>query len=948
MTVTQSLQVGSGRLERCFELDDHRLRTVSIAGRPVRSSELRVVLDTAAWRLDIDSWQWMTIDGVSPERVTELASGGGETSGSRKSPHLHIDYHADACGRVLFLTTFAVPDDVAGLPLAIGIGGLDDEDWEEYRVYVDGVVVDEWATSGRWREPRLIRLGPLEPGVQHVLAVEVHGLQRPIPAPFRPDAEHFFFRGWLVDQFVAAGEPFEVLDDFRVSAVRETATGLECELAGGGLEATIVYEVCGDAGLSKRVTVRNTGSHPVRILDVVVEDFGDVDGELGQPTKGGRGLPVLADDLFFGLEHPAGLSQGEPGRVRVTQLAGAPLAAEAELVCAPAVVGRAAAGDPVEQAFRDYILGLRPRRSERLTAYSPLGWTDFTNDADPLPHITEALLEENVEAIEELRRSGIAFDVYMVDDWWDPSDFGVFDRARFPSGVAAVRDRLKAAGPGVGLWSATTRAVWTAERYPGVDAATAGGVDHEVGPAAQADLEPDDLFLHTMMGEKRFCWAAEPFRSAFLDGLLNIVRGVDAALLKLDCAVLHCTSAGHGHAPGRYSVHRTMDEAIALAEAARVARPDLFLVWYWGFESPWWLKWGDVMFDKGMKLEAASPASVPAASWRQGVSLNLDQAVRHAALTPLALQDSLGVWIGEAAWCNRMGTEGWREALLLDLARGSGLISVWGDLGLLDGEDRAFLAAVLRWQRSWGDAWRRTREVGGDPWRAEPYGYAQRGERGTVVTLTNPSFAARATEIELDPGVISECYPYPGLVSLHSGGRLEFDLHPWEVRVLEVLPESSIARPDSQRRAAVPASRPLDLSQVAQVGSRISGSVTLPEIVRHDLVVVGMRLHRDGVWSYHPEPQSLFSPAFRLGAGSVLFKTIPRVRSWNGQGCPWVLYELPAGPAWSGASLEMSWTTQLPAGVEAEPFGVVYSDWRRACPPSFADPRGGVGSGSPL
>lgn len=553
--------------------------------------------------------------------------------------------------------------------------------------------------------------------------------------------------------------------------------------------------------------------------------------------------------------------------------------------------------------------------------------------------MTEALLEENVRGIEELRRSGIAFDVYMLDDWWDPSDFGVFDRGRFPRGVGTVRERLHAAGLGAGLWSATTRAVWTAEQYPGVDAATAGGVAREVEPAAQADVEPDDLFLHTMIGEKRFCWAAEPFRSAFLDGLRDVVRGLDAALLKLDCAVLHCTSSDHGHAAGRYSVHRLMDEAIAMAEAVQAARPDLFLVWYWGFESPWWLKWGDVMFDKGLKLEAASPASVPAATWREGVSLNLDQAVRHAHLTPLALQDSLGVWIGEAAWCNRMGTEGWREALLLDLARGGGLISVWGDLGLLDGEDRAFLAAVLRWQRSCGDAWCRTREVGGDPWRAEPYGYVQSGDRGTVVTLTNPSFAARAIEVDLHPGVICECYPHPGLVSLHSGGMLEFDLHPWELRVLEVVPESSIAPPDPQRRPAVPATRPLDLSQLDRRGPRIAGAVRLPEIVRHDLVVLGLRLHREGVWHYHPEPQSLFAPAFRLGAGSVLFKTIPDVRSWNGQGCPWVLYELPAGPSWSGKELETSWTAGLPAGVEAEPFGLVHNAWRRAHPPRFADVR---------
>ena len=34
--------------------------------------------------------------------------------------------------------------------------------------------------------------------------------------------------------------------------------------------------------------------------------------------------------------------------------------------------------------------------------------------------------------------------------------------------------------------------------------------------------------------------------------------------------------------------------------------PDTFIILYWGHRSPWWLLYGDTLFDVGMRVEMAS------------------------------------------------------------------------------------------------------------------------------------------------------------------------------------------------------------------------------------------------------------------------------------------------------------------------------------------------------
>lgn len=885
------LRIGTGPLSRLLESAGDRLRTTRLAGHAVESRELALVLDAASWRHDVPGWRFRKGGG-------DFAAPDVDDSGWLAVSHLHPLYDVRYDGRAWFRHAFSVPEAQRGAPLLAVLGGLDDEDWLGYRVFLNGRRLDEWRPEGLWRDPRRIPL-PQElvafGGGRNVLAVEVDGLDRARPWMPRGDEEHFFFQGWLLDQFVCAGEPYRVVDEWEVAEARDG----EVELRAGSLRATLRYGA--DEVLRKRVVLR-AGDEPVELLDVVLEDV-TFPFALG---KGGQGLPVRGGGLFAGLEHPAGLNQGDGRRLRVVQLPGVRLEPGGTWTSEAAVVGR---GD-----FRDYVRRLRPRPSRRVAVYSALGWYDFTNPADPLHELDAGLVEENLGHLDAAAEAGARFDVYMFDDWWEPADPLAFRRSTFPEGGAAAAAAVREHDLEAGLWVAPVSLGWGWGKAPGVEAALAGGVDP--GYERPADPETgrwswDDVFSQAFVAAPRFCLAAEPLRSYLREALPHHARELELACLKLDGVMPYCTASDHGHRPGRHSVEAGVRALVEAVEAAERERPGLLVVWYWGARSPWWLRHGDLLFDKGLKLEAASPSSAPAFSLRQAISLNTDQGVRYADLVPLELQDSLGVWLGEVAWANRIGKEGWRDALVLDVARGSAIVQLWGDLTLLDERDRRFLGSVLDFVRATDDGFATTMPVGGDPWAGEPYGYLRRCGEGAVLTVHNPGFEWRRLGVDV-PGAhgVHEAYPQPGPRG-GVAGTIELELAPFEVRCLELRPGS--AEPALERRRTRPTRR-LDLSALP--------GVRLPVVERGDWVVVAARLSRGGAWWYHPEPHEVVRLSARLRGVEAHVETLPRVASQNGPGYPWVVFRMGAGRSWSEQELQLAFRCDLPAGA-----AVAYEGW---------------------
>jgi hypothetical protein len=973
------VRIGNERVERVLSIADGVLRTVEFAspasGRRWRvrtRAEARFALDAAAWRHDLVEWRYRhgTREPVAADQDEGVRDG-------YFRPELDDrDWGAVECftavgegfweraepvqpGYGWFRASVPLPADADGQPITLGLGGHDHEDWRFYRVWLNGREVGRRELDGRWREPSPFVVRPGEPayaglrfGDGNLLAVQCGRLDKRLPGMLAAEMEHYLFRSRLVDQFVAVGAPSVEVADFRL---REWASGGDrdwrwatfwTESQDEAAEATFHYQVrSGDAVVRKRVELRSRADAPRRLLDVDVEDF-ELDGAA---TDGGFGQPVFVDDAAFcALEHPAGVNQGVGGAVRLRHFPGVTLTPGQGFTTREALFGAAGNDQGAAAAFRDYLRRHGRRRPEWVRIYDPLGLVDYCNPKDPLFHITEQVALDTVGMLEELAAHGVDFDHYIIDVGWQDhaSDLTWFKRDTFPDGPGRLVERLERLGVRFGLWFATTHAPWSCGDYPPV----------------QPCLQPNGA-----SGPRRrreLCVAAEPYRSVLRQALLHHVQQNRVRAVKLDTTRFYCNSAEHGHMPGKYSLEAQADALIETARVITRACPELFLIWYWGTSSPFWLLHGDTVFDKGLRMEAAAVASAPNPGFRSSTSLNLDQAARHAEAIPLTSQDSLGIWIGDVIWANRMGKEDWRDAWLLDLARGNLVSQLWGNLTMLDREDIDFLAEWHAFMRAHWRLYLNPRLILGDPWQAEPYGYAASDGRRAVVTLNNPGFRAAHVPLRLDGGLglspsdgplrVRQRHPRRGAMAdaFGYGATFELPLRPFEVAVLEVGGElepdgwpvwtppevvDSQPLPVEARRVgpdeigvAVAAER---LNEADGYGRRaLAGEVVLPSVERPSALALIVRLSRDGAHWYHREINDLIALRATVDGRELPHERTPRHRCFNGPGSPWLLFRLPVGPSDGGKPLGFALSALLPDEVDWRAEAWLYREWWRAEP----------------
>lgn len=890
------IRVAGSAAERALRLD-RVPRTIAMTsnGRALRTveweePELVVLLDRSSWRLDVNYWRWIRADDESSD--SDWTAPDFDDSRWSPTPHLHAVHDVSFEGFGRFRYRGFVPNYVSGEDLTLSFGGLDDEDWRRYDLWLNGTHIGGYR-GGQANQIILasgeaayaaVRFGEL-----NTIAVQTKGLRRPRGPVPRPEQEHLFYQGWLVEQHILAGlEPTRRVDDFVIDGVPEEEPGrasIPVVSPSSGLSAVLRYWAEGDL-LRKQVEVANPTAEHVDLLDIRIDVY-SVGG--GGFCGGGRGQPVFADWAVAGIEHPAGVAHvlGN-GAAETWQWPGRRLRPGERYESATSLVVGADTGTS-RRRFADYLLQARPRRRERLIVYSPLGWYDFTNPGDPRPELTQELVTENLDVLEAASRDGVNFDVYMFDDWWEPSDLSRFRLRTFPDGPGPLVERIRRLGLGAGLWVAPSRALWSARDLPGGKRSLANDLESE---SVQYDLGDgwswDDEFAGLFLREERFCLASEPFGSHFRAAIPEVAAELELDLLKLDGVITHCTSAAHDHLPGRWSVEPCMDRLLRTVEAVRAARPEIFIVWYWAARSPFWLLHGDMIFDKGLKMEAATPSSTPALNARQSGNLNIDQAIRTVPHIPLSLQDSLGVWIGDVAWCNYLGKEGWLDALVLDEARGSTMVQIWGDLSLLERAERRRLAIEVERARATSD-FLSTHALGGDPWRADVYGYGrQTSEGGYVATYLNPDLSRRAA-------------PQAEARGMELGGT---QLGPFEVRRL-----ASSGRDDEHRGWSSPLTverHEIRFDREAGASLRAELTIGLPELDNAGRLAVTVRLQRDGVWWYHSFPPELFDVTIRV-AGRVgeppmatRLRHEPAARARNGPGAPWATWWAPTGPSWSG------------------------------------------------
>jgi hypothetical protein len=571
-----------------------------------------------------------------------------------------------------------------------------------------------------------------------------------------------------------------------------------------------------------------------------------------------------------------------------------------------------------------------------------------------------------LDRLGRLRKKGVRFDYFTLDTGWVDfnSDLTRFRPVAFPDGPGKVTGRVRSLGMKFGLWFATG---WGAQSC----------WDH--GPAF-ADGKPASLPYregYPAGGEGVwFCFGEERYQKILKKAVLHHVRENGVRLLKFDGGSYTCDQAGHGHLPGKYSTEPMADALIDIAESARAAAPDIFIIWYWGLRSPFWAMHGDMIFESGLMMEGSATSSHPTIHYRDSVTIALDQNTQHARNLPPTVKDSLGVWLSDIRWGNFMGRERWREALVMDLGRGSLLFpNLWGNIYHLDDDDIRFLAWISALAKRHAAMLCDRRKILGEPARNEVYGYAHgRGSRAFLF-INNAHFTSRRAVVSLGGEIGLAAKPgTPLRVTTHfpertrvlrpdrkphrAGDVLDLWLRPFETLMIEVeggrgkpsrLPIRRFASGEAPGHGTALTLRPVEadpgmdvrftdaeaFAQKKLLKKTRSFEAVLPALNGEDpwILAVTVRLRKGAEeWKHTPTVVQIVQALVRVGDRNIQMVPIPDGRQHGNTqsfGASWVTWKVRLGRGLAGAPMKLAVHANLPEGVETHVEAWVVRRWWR-------------------
>ena len=253
------------------------------------------------------------------------------------------------------------------------------------------------------------------------------------------------------------------------------------------------------------------------------------------------------------------------------------------------------------------------------------------------------------------------------------------------------------------------------------------------------------------------------------------------------------------------------------------------------------------------------------------------------------------------------------------------------------------------------------RNILGDPWKNEVYGYSNVRKEHGFLFINNVHFVSRKAEIRLDSSVgleaasgvpleIASHFPEKRRIvredgSLFRGGDVvEVWMRPFEVLMLEVnssddSPQTLLKRDISPQQApklgvslALQPSaeaewmqmRFADAARFEQQGFRHKSrawTTTLPNVEEGPhILAVTVRLQKDGIeWRYSPAVVEIAQVLCRVGDAKVTLIPVPDARQYGNtqkMGSSWAVYKVRLNPAWSGLPVQFAFHAHLPENVE--------------------------------
>lgn len=357
-----------------------------------------------------------------------------------------------------------------------------------------------------------------------------------------------------------------------------------------------------------------------------------------------------------------------------------------------------------------------------------VNWGAFDELSDTVEH-TETLAMQQFDELLRLRSRGVRFDAYILDAfWYDPdSGYRAWRAPHWPAGPDRFIARCREHDVIPGLWFTTN--VFC--HFNSI-------------PAWENSVSDDGLAL---------CLFHGGFLDHFMESL-QIWYDCGFRMFKIDFARFQAAPA---HVRQSLSEEEIRTRNVAAWRAALAAfrsrNPDTFFLAFNGYggwqedtvtpftkcADPDWFNYFESLYSGDPR-----PADVPCKHFWRSMDIYSDHMVRYYEYNgyPLKHIDNAAFSIGTTGCVYSRGTQAWKGMLLLSLARGGWINTLYGNLELLRDQDAGWLAKA---QDFWLAVQQHCRiaTFGGIPGKSEPYGYIAEDMNGAVYTVVNPSQSFR-------------------------------------------------------------------------------------------------------------------------------------------------------------------------------------------------------------
>ena len=518
-------------------------------------------------------------------------------------------------------------------------------------------------------------------------------------------------------------------------------------------------------------SLRLTASRDTKIKELVFVDASLKDAkQIGQVD----GSVVICGNIFMAVEHPLAKNTADHTSHVCCALPRRNVLKAGQSWTHTSAIGVV----PTGQLRRGFLYYLERRRAHPYRQFLHYNnWYDVI-----LVRSVERIREsECLDAIELYGRQlvskrGVKMDAFVWDDGWD--DFNSLWRFHkgFPDGFKKLKATGEKYGAGQGVWMSP----W-------------GGY----GPAKQKRI----AFGKSQGYETNasgFSMAGVKYAKAFGDVCLNMMRAHGVIFFKFDGM-----GGGGGEVNGAAGMEDDIDAVLELTRALRREKPDVFIsatVGTWA--SPFWTFYADSIWRQGGDTGFYGKGDTRQQWITYRDKFCYERIVQLGPLYPLNSLMLHGPCIGDRRSPGRMvrNEKSIADEIWTFFGSGTCLQELYVNPRLLTERMWDELAAAAKWSRANSDVLVDTHWIGGNPAKAEVYGWASWRSGKGIMVLRNPSDKPQKFSItpkaalELPKGVkdkmaLNAIYPRGRKLTAGAWGirqPVKLTLQPFEVVVMEL------------------------------------------------------------------------------------------------------------------------------------------------------------------